>query len=292
MTHPAGEGSGRTHRDENFPVASRLISARHRPAILAFYRFARAADDIADHATLEPAGKLRRLDDLEATLFGEADAPDAMPLRRVLQDRRLSVRHPCDLLAAFRIDVDKRRYADWEELMDYCAVSAMPVGRFVLDIHGEAASTWEASDALCAALQVVNHLQDCAKDFAAIDRVYLPQDVLAEHGASTDDLRLARATPGLRKAIATLAERTSRLLASSSALPALVGDRRLRLEIASIQRLAEVLTDRLRQRDPLSERVHLGKASMAFVSARAMLSTLIRRRGKRGQKVRSFKPPA
>ena len=151
--------SGKTHRDENFPVASFLIARRHRPVILAFYRFVRAADDVADHASLPPDEKLALLDRLERSLLGrEASEPAGVALRTALAERHLPPRHALDLLTAFRLDVTKRRYSDWNDLMDYCAFSAMPVGRFVLDVHGESRSTWPASDALCAALQVINHL--------------------------------------------------------------------------------------------------------------------------------------
>ena len=88
---------------------------------------------------------------------------------------------------AFRRDVTKLRYADWGELMDYCRYSAMPVGRYVLDVHGETRATWPLTDALCAALQIINHLQDCAKDYRALDRVYLPLDTMAAQGATPED---------------------------------------------------------------------------------------------------------
>src|SRR5262249_22584329 len=168
MTNLADFKSGKTERDENFPVASVVIARRCRVPILAFYRFARAADDVADHPRLAEGEKLAALDLLEATLLGRTDAADdAVPLRRALADTGLTPGHALDLLTAFRLDVSKRRYRNWDELMHYCNYSAMPVGRFVLDVHGEARSTWPASDALCTALQVINHLQDCAKDYCA-----------------------------------------------------------------------------------------------------------------------------
>ncbi len=139
MTHdPAALRSGKGHRDENFPVASRLIHPRHRGAILAFYEFVRVADDIADHASLGEREKLDFLDRLEAGLLGQSDEqPEAVALRTVLRERNLSPRHAQDLLTAFRMDVTKLRYRDWDDLMGYCSYSAMPVGRFVLDVHGE-----------------------------------------------------------------------------------------------------------------------------------------------------------
>ena len=134
----AALSSGKGHRDENFPVASVLISPRHRPAILAFYRFVRTADDVADHATASPEEKLRLLEDMRASLMGSSDAsPEGAALRKILAERGLTTDHAADLLEAFRRDVTKLRYADWGELMDYCRYSAMPVGRYVLDVHGE-----------------------------------------------------------------------------------------------------------------------------------------------------------
>ena len=255
--------SGKSHRDENFPVASVLIEARLRPAILAFYRFARTADDIADHGSAPSAEKLQRLEQMRATLAGErdSDAP-ALALRQILADHGLGVQHGLDLLTAFGRDVAKRRYTDWEELMDYCRYSAAPVGRMVLDIHGEARALWPASDALCAALQVINHLQDCAEDRRQLDRVYLPLADLAAAGADTTALDQASASPALRSAIGALAERTQRLLAEARPLASQVANRRLRIEIAFIQQVAEDLAYRLRGRDPLSERVHHHKLEL------------------------------
>ncbi len=109
-------------------------------------------------------------------------------------------RHALDLLDAFRIDARKTRYADWSELMHYCSLSAMPVGRFVLDVHGESPqATWPTSDSICAALQVINHLQDCADDYRNLDRVYLPLDTLEQYGARVEDLGAAAASPALKR---------------------------------------------------------------------------------------------
>jgi squalene synthase HpnC len=278
MTTAAEARSGKSHRDENFPVASRLIRAEHREPILAFYRFVRAADDVADHPRLPPEEKLALLDGLEAALTGRGAAdPEAEPLRRVLAERNLSPRHALDLLDAFRLDARKNRYANWPELIGYCTLSAMPVGRFVLDVHGEPQSTWPLSDAICAALQINNHLQDCGKDFRNLDRVYIPLDALAAHGAQVQDLGGERATPELRSCIADLAERAARLLWEGSALSDVVSDTRLALEIAAIYRLATSIAAGLQRRDPLSEKVHLSKPGFALVALGAAAGTLLRR---------------
>jgi hydroxysqualene synthase len=264
MTETASAlASGKGHTDENFPVASVLIHPRHRAAILAFYRFARTADDVADHPTAPPDEKLRLLEDMRQSLNGNSRASaEAVALRQALGARGLSSQHALDLLEAFRRDVTKLRYADWNELMDYCRYSAMPVGRFVLDVHGEDHATWPYNDALCAALQVINHLQDCAKDYQALDRVYLPLDALERAGAKLEDLNAGKAGPALRRVIADLAHRTSALLVEAQPFAGLIADFRLGLEVTVIQRLAESLNRGLLKKDPLSERVHHRKSEM------------------------------
>src|SRR5579871_6890844 len=231
--------SGKGHRDENFPVASWLIHPRHRGIILSFYNFVRTADDIADHATMPPDQKLVLLDRLDAGLVGQNDADAvAVRLRSELAERKLSPKHAQDLLAAFRLDVTKLRYRDWDDLIGYCSLSAMPVGRFVLDVHGESRAAWPANDALCAALQIINHLQDCKDDYRNLDRVYIPLDMLAAHGVGVEALGANEAAPPLRAVLRGVAERTERLLCESDAFSLLIGDRRLALEVSVINTLA------------------------------------------------------
>lgn len=278
MTASAQLRSGKGHRDENFPVASWLISARHRPVIRAFYEFVRVADDIADHPSLRAGDKLVRLNRLEQSLLGgNENEPEAAALRDVLVRRHLSLQHALDLLRAFCQDVTQSRYRAWSGLIDYCSYSAMPVGRFVLDVHGEARSTWPSSDALCAALQIINHLQDCADDYCRLGRVYLPLDDLASHGLDVDAIAAAHASPALRGCLQELVQRTERLLAQSRPLPGLVVDTRLALEISVIQALAARHLALLKERDPLSERVRLSKAGMAAVTFGAIGQAIGRR---------------
>jgi squalene synthase HpnC len=289
MTTSAEVQSGKTHRDENFPVASVMIAPRHRAPILAFYGFVRAADDVADNPVLAPGEKLRLLDQLEDTLLGRSDAePTGVALRAALRDRSLASRHAQDLLTAFRLDVTKRRYQDWDDLIGYCRFSAMPVGRFVLDVHGESRSTWPANDALCAALQIINHLQDCGADYRQLDRVYLPLDVLEREHETVEALGRGAASPGLRRALTHLTERTQTLLRDAEPFPREIRDLRLSLEVTAIARLANVLTRTLLRRDPLSERVHLTKPGFIGVSLMALFEGLFRRmRSPRGSATRS-----
>jgi len=230
MTRAEDLRSGKGHRDENFPVASWLIRPEYRPAILAFYQFVRTADDIADHAILTAEEKLAHLDALETSLTGAGtDQPVGVALREALTERGLSAQHAQDLLTAFRLDVTKLRYRDWDDLIGYCRYSAMPVGRFVLDVHGESRDAWPANDALCAALQIINHLQDCAKDYRDLDRVYLPQDALAAAGTDSEALAAPRPSPELRTCLTGLAQRTGTLLAESRSFIGQVNDLRLTL---------------------------------------------------------------
>lgn len=266
----AALASGKGHRDENFPVASFVLKRRHRAPILTFYRFARAADDVADAASVSADHRLDILAAMRRTLAGTSDAsPEALALRETIAAHRLSPRHGLDLLTAFERDCRVDRCATWDDLLDYCRWSAMPVGRFVLDVHGESERLWPASDALCAALQIINHQQDCARDYAAIGRVYLPLDLLAAHGASVPDLARPAATAGLLATIREVAGRTDALLARSAGFSAAIRDRRLSLEVAVIQRLAVSLNRRLATRDPLADRVHHGKAAMLALAGLA-----------------------
>ncbi|MDJ0450511.1 squalene synthase HpnC [Methylocystis sp. JR02] len=279
MIEIADTSSGKTHRDENFPVASVLIAPRHRAPILAFYDFVRAADDISDHATLTPEQKLDLLDRLDAALIGNGpDEPVAARLREQCRERRLDPQHARDLIVAFKRDVTYLRYRDWDDLIYYCRYSAMPVGRFVCDVHGEdPARVWAANDALCAALQVINHLQDCAKDYRNLNRVYITAEAFSAHGGAVEMLNEARAPAPLLAAIRDLNEKTAALLDESRIFADLIDDTRLAMEVGAIQTLAERLVLRLRIADPLCEKVHEGKLGFALAGAMGAAGALIRR---------------
>jgi farnesyl-diphosphate farnesyltransferase len=268
--------SGKGRHDENFPVGSRLIGKAYRGPIHKFYTFARNADDIADSATLPAADKLARLDVMEDVLLGRsaAGSPSALALRESLAATGVTAKHATDLLLAFRQDVTKARYATIDELYFYCTYSAVPVGRYVLDLHGEKHSCYSPSDALCMSLQVLNHLQDCGRDLAELDRCYLPQSLLDHFGASVDELRRPAETPALRRVFATLLDRVNRMNHAASELPEIVRNRRLRIETAIICGLSKRLARRLLHNDPLAGRVKLHKSDAVF-SVLSALSYLV-----------------
>ncbi len=258
--------SGKDRGDENFPVGSALIAARLRPHVHAYYAFARNADDIADSDVLEAEDKVARLDVMEAVLLGQrADgSPSATRLRASLAQTGVTPTHATDLLIAFRRDATKLRYATWDELADYCRYSAAPVGRYMLDLHGESRDTWAPSDALCAALQVLNHLQDGAKDLQELNRCYVPADLMAASGTGVDDLHKHALTQGMRRVLDELLDRCDALNAEAALLPRRTRDRRLRLETAMILGLAKRLAARLRRQDPLAARVKLKKGDVVL----------------------------
>ena len=171
---------------------------------------------------------------------------------------------------SFRQDATKTRYEYWAELIDYCRYSAAPVGRYVLELHGESRATWPASDALCASLQVLNHLQDCAGDLRSLDRCYLPQDWLALHGMRTDDIARNKTEPGLRATFDDMLRETRKLNEAAAALPGLVKARRLRVETALIAAIARRLTERLQNGDPLAMRVKLNLPDLLSASLLAL----------------------
>ena len=264
--------SGKNKGDENFPVASLLIAKPLRARVHAYYNFARNADDISDSPILSVDEKVARLDAMEAALTGAHDtgSPSATRLRQSLAESGVPVDHARELLVAFRQDVTKTRYENWEELLQYCRYSAAPVGRYVLDVHGESRDTWGPSDALCASLQVLNHLQDCAKDLRDLDRCYVPQNWLRDSGLTTDDIARPETIPPLRAVFDKMLEATEALNREAAALPKRVKSRRLRIETAIICALANRLTVLLRHGDPLATRVKLSKLDVLAATVKGL----------------------
>jgi farnesyl-diphosphate farnesyltransferase len=253
--------SGKDREDENFPVGSFLIDKALRPHVHAYYAFARNADDIADSPVLVPNDKIGRLNTMEAVLLGQqADgSPSATALRESLAQTKVTPKHATDLLVAFRQDATQRRYETIDDLYAYCRYSAVPVGRYLLDLHGEAHECYSSADALCISLQVLNHMQDCAKDLAQLDRCYIPLQLLSHFGARVDDLRRDKETEQLRRVFVSLLDRIDRLTQAAAELPEIARNRRLRMESAAILGLARRLARRLASGDPLAQRVALSK---------------------------------
>ncbi|MBR7158861.1 MAG: squalene synthase HpnC [Alphaproteobacteria bacterium] len=260
----------KTHKDENFPVASALIAKKLRPHVMAYYGFARTADDIADNPSLSASEKISMLDELEAVLRGKtpADAKTkcAEKLKESLEITGIDPSRATDLLTAFRMDAKGETYHTWVDLMNYCKYSAAPVGRYLLDLHKESTATYWPSDMLCSALQILNHLQDCQKDWLEMHRAYIPLIFMENQGINYDELAKSNMTEKLQPVITLMLQQTEGLLTEASTLPLITFNRGLRMEIVTIHTLARRLLYRLQKQDLLASHVDLRKTDwiMAF----------------------------
>jgi squalene synthase HpnC len=253
-----------------------LLPKHLRPHVGTFYAFARAIDDVADNPDLPGDEKIRRLKGFDAALQGEvglgAEFQKAHVLRASMLETEVTTQHGSDLVSAFVQDAQKNRYTSWGELLGYCELSANPVGRYLLDLHGEDKSGYRYSDALCTVLQIVNHLQDCADDKRDLDRVYILTDWLAEENGEIEDIDKPSLSEGLRAVMDRMLEGCEALMADARQLPAALKSKHLAMESAIIVRLADRLIDRLRRGDPLASRVALSKADFASAGLRGAVA--------------------
>lgn len=207
-------------RSENFPVATLALGREARGHLLAIYGFARLVDDTGDEAS---GDRTLLLDQIEADLSAiyrnqEPQHPVMRALGPTVAARAMPEEPFRRLIEANRLDQVKTRYQTFDDLLDYCRLSATPVGELVLYVFGAATpGRIELSDRICQALQVVEHLQDVGEDYAR-GRVYLPQDDLARHGVEETELGAPTASPALRQTIAAQAERSHELLKAGTPL--------------------------------------------------------------------------
>ena len=223
---------------ENFPVASWLVPGALRPAIVAIYAFARSADDIADEGDDPPAVRLAKLDGYVAMLerIGAGDVPREPPfaaLAVTVHRYQLPLGLLHDLLSAFRQDVVKTRYADYDDVLDYCRRSANPIGRLLLHLHGVVTTeNLMHADAICTGLQLTNFWQDIALDWYK-GRVYLPAADMAQCGVSESQIAASRCDERWQQLLAFEVERTRALLLSGRPLARAL-PWRLRLELKMV----------------------------------------------------------
>ena len=239
----------KNHKDENFPVGSFLVKKELRPIVLEYYTLARTADDIADSAVFDTEEKLKKLDELEFyTKWREKF--DALGLSYCLIT---------DLLVAFRRDVKGFEYQSWEQLIDYCKYSAVPVGRFMLAIHNESLSTYQSAAVVCTALQIINHIQDMKEDIIKLNRVYIPSDLMREYGVSIDDLKADKISFALRNLVNKILDDITEMLKDGSQCVRLIGSFSLRCEVSTTIALAKILVAKLKKRDMLAHKIKLTK---------------------------------
>ncbi|MGK9230067.1 squalene/phytoene synthase family protein [Inquilinus limosus] len=253
----------KTSSQENFPVGSWLLPKRLRPHVAAFYRFARAADDIGDDPDLPTAEKLARLDALKAGLT--APGPEATAgIRASIAATGVGLVDCRDLLVAFRRDSENCSCRTWDDLIDYCRYSANPVGRYLLRLHGQSESTFPAGDALCTVLQILNHLQDCGDDWRKLRRIYVPTDWIEAAGGIDRFFAPDEASARIRRpVIDRCLDIVDAMLDTACTLPGQLTSRPLAAEVSVMLWLARRLTARLRAGDPILTRVALSKADFA-----------------------------
>ncbi len=234
---------------ENFPVASILLPRRLRRPVEIIYHFARQADDFADEGDIPNAERLAKLNTFRAELnrIGAGEAPQTplfLDVADIVQQYRLPLHLFHDLLDAFTQDVTKKRYANFEEVLDYCRRSANPVGRLLLHLYEEASPQNLAySDSICTALQIINFWQDVKKDYA-IGRIYLPQDEMARFGVSEQHIAQGRPDEAWRNLMRFQVERAFDMMAKGAPLGSILTGRiglEMRMIIAGGNRILKKL---------------------------------------------------
>jgi len=261
---------------ENFPVASRLVPARLRPAVVAVYRFARAADDLADEGDAPPGARLAALDTFERALeaIERGETPPLAPfpaLAGAIRTHALPLAPFRALLSAFRQDVTTTRYETRADLLDYCARSADPVGRIMLALFGvDGAARLQASDAICTGLQLANFWQDVAID-AAKGRIYVPREDLERFGVREHELLSGHPGPGWTALMDYETGCTRAHFAAGRPLLAAL-PWRLRLEIGAVIAGGSRILDRIDavRGDVFRRRPTLGGIDWAAVALRAL----------------------
>ena len=266
--------SGKYADYENFPVGSWLLPAHLRPHIARYYRFARAIDDIADNPDTSSDEKISRLEGFAKVIRGDDTSSFAFAIGHQMRDSLIetgvSEKHCLDLITAFKQDAIKGRYQNWDELVEYCLLSAAPVGRYLIDLHGGTEDGYGPSDALCIALQVINHLQDCKEDYLEMDRVYIPMDWMVAHGVTVENLNQPKLSYPFRQVLDQVISATADLMPQAHKLPSGMYSRRLAMESQVILNVADRLIDDLKVQDPLVGRVKLSKPAYIWCTIQGL----------------------
>jgi len=272
---------------ENFPVGSLLIPKSKRRHFYSIYAFARTADDFADEEYergLSESDRLAALDDwgeqLERCEQGRASSPVFVALASTIRELDLPLQLFRDLISAFKQDVTKRRYRSYEEVLDYCARSANPVGRLILLLFGYRDQRLHTlSDNICTGLQLANHWQDVAVDLEK-DRIYLPEEDLARFGLSETDLFDHRCNEPYRRLVKYQVDRTRELFERGAGLPEQVRGR-LALELRLIWHGGMRILERIEMDDydTLNSRPRISALDKLLILSRGLTALPVSRTG-------------
>ena len=266
--------SGKTHTDENFPVSSFLVKKTVKKHVRNFYFYARTADDIADNKELDPKKKMEILSELDLIISKRksSDVTITNDLITSLNELKIDDKNPRNILKAFKLDTHKKRYKEWDDLINYCKYSANPVGRFVIDVNyfvenktqSNINNVYRASDNLCTALQIINHLQDCKKDFLELDRIYIPQQMFKKFNLTEAEIRNEKSSHNFNLLKIEIINKIENMLDKSKNSLRLIELKRLKKEIFIIFYIAKKLCYLLKKNDPLKKNVKLTRIDLIF----------------------------
>ena len=261
--------SGKSYSDENFPVASFLMTKKIRSIVRVFYFFARMADDIADHQKLSSNQKKKILLFFDNAISKSKKTNNKVLDKMIARFKELpsGKKYSRNLLKAFMMDASNKKYKNWNDLLYYCKFSANPVGRFVIDAVNERKNIekiYEASDSLCTALQIINHIQDCKKDFKELNRVYIPESFFKKYSVDKKILRKSKSIENFERLKIEIVDNVLVSLRKTKLGLREIQSWRLRKETLIILNIAKRLCNLLKINDPLEKQIKLSRIDFIF----------------------------
>ena len=261
--------SGKSYYDENFPVASFLMKKKIRSVVRVFYFFARMADDIADHQKLSSNQKKKILLFFDNAISKSKKTNNKVLDKMIAKFKELpsGKKYSRNLLKAFMMDASNKKYKNWNDLLYYCKFSANPVGRFVIDAVNERKNIekiYEASDSLCTALQIINHIQDCKKDFKELNRVYIPESFFKKYSLDKKTLRKSKSIENFERLKIEIVDNVLVSLRKTKLGLREIQSWRLRKETLIILNIAKRLCNLLKINDPLEKQIKLSRIDFIF----------------------------
>lgn len=261
--------SGKSYSDENFPVASFLMTKKIRSIVRVFYFFARMADDIADHQKLSSNQKKKILLFFDNAISKSKKTNNKVLDKMIAKFKELpsGKKYSRNLLKAFMMDASNKKYKNWNDLLYYCKFSANPVGRFVIDAVNERKNIekiYEASDSLCTALQIINHIQDCKKDFRQLNRVYIPDSFFKKYSLDKKTLRKSKSIENFERLKIEIVDNVLVSLRKTKLGLREIQSWRLRKETLIILNIAKRLCNLLKINDPLEKQIKLSRIDFIF----------------------------
>ena len=261
--------SGKSYSDENFPVASFLMTKKIRSIVRVFYFFARMADDIADHQKLSSNQKKKILLFFDNAISKSKKTNNKVLDKMIAKFKELpsGKKYSRNLLKAFMMDASNKKYKNWNDLLYYCKFSANPVGRFVIDAVNERKNIekiYEASDSLCTALQIINHIQDCKKDFKELNRVYIPESFFKKYSLDKKILRKSKSIENFERLKIEIVDNVLISLRKTKLGLREIQSWRLRKETLIILNIAKRLCNLLKINDPLEKQIKLSRIDFIF----------------------------